>query len=485
MDDEIGLVEKKLDQDQIHEQICKNVLDGIIDIIELVDESVTQVENNDLFISIEKNTSINTKRHSSVTSEEFRAVISELDENLCENGKYTNIVQVCVHHLKQLMHNYVHNVIFDNTVVSNDDIASYFTNLFHSNSIVRRPSGVAVDNGFEINDIWIKKADLKLKIKEDAFEYLSSFKQLNKFLIKLFLFPLACANHEQINLIYTSNDSNQNYFQFEDWIKDLFVISCFSQNAEHENFFEFQSITINTLFEFFFISESVYSNLSNFDNKYLGTIVFTHKQLNLIYNESHIGQIIGQKLWSYLSHSPNNPHIDTFKYHKRAATLFCLLHELLPNNLCENIISKCLNGNETMQLDTIRRFIHLWHWSKELQNNTTQPSQEIRKIVKTFERCVFMLIDLIDKSTSPVNKLIQEWLNKSINDGDLCRILDILIISLLNPNTSRISIQFYNLLSSNNQSNASRKNRKNSNNSNEDSQYENKVYAISNEKGKY
>jgi hypothetical protein len=69
-----------------------------------------------------------------------------------------------------------------------------------------------------------------------------------------------------------------------------------------------------------------------------------------------------------------------------------------------------------MQLDTIRRFIHLWHWSKELQNNTTQ--QQNPKIVITFERCVFMLIDLIDKSTSPVNKLIQEWLNKSINDGD-------------------------------------------------------------------
>ena len=236
---------------------------------------------------------------------------------------------------------------------------------------------------------------------------------MNKFLIKLFLFPRAYANNQELNLIFTTNDLNQNYHQFEDGLKDLFIISCVSQ-WDNENIFEFQSITINTLLEFFFISESFYSSLLTTDNsfnssvKLLVTTVFTHKQLNLIYNESSIGEIIGSKLWSYLSHKLKNSsssNTDTFKYHKRAATIFCLLHELLPNNLCEDIILKSLNGDETMQLDTIRRFIHLWHWSKELQNNTTQ--QQNRKIVITFERCVFMLIDLIDKSTSPVNKLIQ------------------------------------------------------------------------------
>jgi hypothetical protein len=469
-EDEISIVDR-LDEIEIHEKICQNILDGIIDVIELMDESVSRIENNQLN---------SKKRENSVTSEEFREVISKLDENIEENdeeGKCGNIIQLCVYHLKQLVHNFIHLIIFDEKIANEDE---YFKSLFHLNSILRRPSS----SSMIINDDNYSTREDVVKFKQNSFEYLSSFKQLNKFLIKLFLFPRAYANNQQLNLILATNDLNQNYHQFEDWLKDLFIISCLNQ-SDNENIFEFQSITINTLLEFFFISESFYSSLSEFNSsnssvKLLVTTVFTHKQLNLIYNESSIGEIIGSKLWSYLSHKPNNSNTDTFKYHKRAATLFCLLHELLPNNLCEDIISKSLNGDETMQLDTIRRFIHLWHWSKELQNNTTQ--QQNRKIVKTFERCVFMLIDLIDKSTSPVNKLIQEWLNKSINDGDLCRILDILIISLLHPNTTRLSIQFYNKLA-NDSSKVLNSDQKLKISSSTSDDYESKVYAISNEKG--
>ena len=513
-EDETGIV-NKLNQTEVHEQICQNILDNIIDIIEIIDDGVSRIENNeDLMMkktsSKEKSNKMSTprQRQNSVTSDEFRAVLLELDENIEEkelnnssnNGKCTNIIQICVFQLKELIHNFIHTLIFDTTAKSpltsdNTAVSVYFTNLFHSNSILRRQQSTTslnlVDTGSNTLEEYVAatNGDSQIKFKQNAFDYLSSFKQLNKFLIKLFLFPRAYANNQQLNLIYATNDLNQNYHQFEDWLKDLFVMSCLSQQTSdannHENIFEFQSITINTLLEFFFISESFFSSLSSSINsniKLLVTTVFTHKQLNLIYNESFIGQIIGQKLWSYLSHKPNNSNMDTFKYHKRAATLFCLLHELLPNNLCEDIISKCLNGDETMQLDTIRRFIHLWHWSKELQSNTFHSGhKQARKIVKTFERCVFMLIDLIDKSTSPVNKLIQEWLSKSINDGDLCRILDILIISLLHPNTTRVSVQFYNQLSNN--SKPSNVKNANSSENNNDS-YESKVYAISNEKGK-
>jgi hypothetical protein len=121
---------------------------------------------------------------------------------------------------------------------------------------------------------------------------------LNKFLIKLFLFPRVYANNQELNLIFTTNDLNQNYHRFEDGLKDLFIISCVSQ-CDNENVFEFQSITINTLLEYFIISESFYSSLLTTDNssnssvKLLVTTVFTHKQHNLIYNESSIGEIIG------------------------------------------------------------------------------------------------------------------------------------------------------------------------------------------------
>ena len=165
-------------------------------------------------------------------------------------------------------------------------------------------------------------------------------------------------------------------------------------------------------------------------------------------------------------------------------------------------------------MDAIRRFTRLWHWSREMNlldmsklvNNTEEigifedmydinssfslSSNTIGKSKKTFERSILIILELLgNKMTpAPIAKQIQEWLLSCICDyNDLSRIIDILLVSLLHPNTARVSIQYYlnnviwassaNLLSvlpfsqndDDEQLNASN--------------YESKVYAISNEGG--
>ncbi len=77
IEDEISIV-NRLDENEIHEQICQNILDNIIDLIDLMDVSVSRIENNQFE---------NKKRVNSVTSDEFREVISKLDENIEENER--------------------------------------------------------------------------------------------------------------------------------------------------------------------------------------------------------------------------------------------------------------------------------------------------------------------------------------------------------------------------------------------------------------
>ena len=89
---------------------------------------------------------------------------------------------------------------------------------------------------------------------------------------------------------------------------------------------------------------------------------------------------------------------------------------------------------------------------------------------------------------APLAKQIQEWLLSCICDyNDLPRIIDILLVSLLHPNTARVSIQYFlnnvilassaNLLSVLPHTQTDEDDHLNS------SSYESKVYAISNEGG--
>ena len=85
--------------------------------------------------------------------------------------------------------------------------------------------------------------------------------------------------------------------------------------------------------------------------------IFNRKQIDFVYNKSQFGSLTANMLWSHLSNSTANINESNFTMgysnsasstaDKRAAILFCLLHEILPNNLCEDIIAQNLTNNFT------------------------------------------------------------------------------------------------------------------------------------------
>jgi hypothetical protein len=200
---------------------------------------------------------------------------------------------------------------------------------------------------------------------------------------------------------------------------------------------------------------------------------------------------------------------------KRAGILFCLLHETLPNNLCEDIIAQNLitpvssfTYNLTQQMDSLKRFTRLWHWSREINNLSIKQDEPLdsldmfsfnlattltlNKSTKTFERSLLIILDILNdnKAPSAIHKLIQEWLLNLICEyNDLPRILDILLVSLLHPASARVSVQYFihNLVNSSAQTQSLLSmmpyyaEHEAANTSLAD--YESKVYAISSEGG--
>jgi hypothetical protein len=215
------------------------------------------------------------------------------------------------------------------------------------------------------------------------------------------------------------NEINRFIKSIEDWLKDLFIISCASKFNYNNNLsqsaaklFEFQSISLNTIIELINLSESVNSHFdpkqnietsystTNDSSKYTSHIrknrlnsiyknlyeknsllfeflingnnsfnlntnessknicliqtIFSRKQIDFIYNKSQFGILTANMLWSHLSNTTGNINESNFAIgytnnsnstaDKRAAILFCLLHEILPNNLCEDIIAHHLTN---------------------------------------------------------------------------------------------------------------------------------------------
>jgi hypothetical protein len=490
------------------------------------------------------------------------------------------IIDSCLTHLKQLCFNFIINHLFlkptdNNNNTINDQIHRSFNSLFNTNTFDN--FGMS-DNNNNNNSL------VFMKLRQDSLNYLASFQILNKLVIKMLFFPrepslTAPKFDEQTQFSEESSSQSLLISSFENWLKTLFVIGCTSHFVNNSNttsctkLFEFQWVSLDTLIELINLSDSVHSHFNhgskkispldppaplsalqqnNNNNKQsicLLQTVFTKQQINLLLNNSKFGNLVANMLWSNLNN--RRPNCDqqqsqqnetdnlvsigqNYATDKRASILFCQLNELLPNQLCEDIISTNLKYAQTLsaQIDSFKRFTRLWHWSREYNSSMIQNISSMNgygnqfnimnqdlgdlgtadcdllsidnelqinsvkhvKLTKTFERSLLIIIDMLsdEKNTSKtMSKLIHDWLHTCITDyNDLPRIVDILLVSLLHTSTARVSVQnFLGKILSNSSHKSKLFNENLNNNSNRNSEdlddfsYESRVYAISNEGG--
>lgn len=139
-------------------------------------------------------------------------------------------------------------------------------------------------------------------------------------------------------------------------------------------------------------------------------------------------QVATNRLWEMLRD-------EDARYHLHVAELLQKLHNLAPNDgVCENVLCRGLSSDSAeKQIEAQKRFAVLWHLLRDIK-------QKPQATLRYFDRCLFQMLDCLTKDSGPHRAISQFWLEHSLSRGDLNRILEPVLIVLLHPDTSRVSI---------------------------------------------
>ena len=143
-------------------------------------------------------------------------------------------------------------------------------------------------------------------------------------------------------------------------------------------------------------------------------------------------QVIAAKLWDGLG------GMDPV-FHLRCVSLLYQLHNLVPNpKAIERILARSLERENdgcsgSNVVDSYQRFSTLWHLSRDLDVKTGSNR-------RNFDICLLKMLDNLNLSTGPLRALSQSWLVHAMARGDIARLMEPLLITLLDPSTARVSV---------------------------------------------
>ena len=209
------------------ESIVALLIDEIIETIELIEAGeIVEEDNND--DEIEETDEENMVEATSTTAAASQSL----------NNQQQYLIDACLIGLKQLCHTFIKSHVFANsTTEQQESIDKSFVSLFYSTSSERVTSSIDDD---------LTSGVYTVKMNPSCLGYLQSFQIMNKLLIKILFFPResaakanACCSAASASSDGSSGKDAENgdtdadfklrlIAEFEDWIKDLFVISCSS-----------------------------------------------------------------------------------------------------------------------------------------------------------------------------------------------------------------------------------------------------------------
>ncbi|XP_066542058.1 protein dopey-2 [Hoplias malabaricus] len=139
---------------------------------------------------------------------------------------------------------------------------------------------------------------------------------------------------------------------------------------------------------------------------------------------------VAQVLWDQLDTERREHHISCVE-------LFYRLHCLAPSaSICEDIICMALlSRDKVLRLEALHRFSILWHLTREVQMNRST------SLNRSFDRSLFVVLDSLNSQDGSVSAAGQSWLVRALSLSDIIRILEPVLLLLLNPKTQRTVIQ--------------------------------------------
>uniref|UniRef100_A0A8C5KNX3 DOP1 leucine zipper like protein B n=1 Tax=Jaculus jaculus TaxID=51337 RepID=A0A8C5KNX3_JACJA len=224
---------------------------------------------------------------------------------------------------------------------------------------------------------------------------------------------------------------------FPAWLKSLMTICCCVTDCYLQN------VAISTLLEMINHSQSLalviedkmkrYKNSGH--NPFFGKLQMVTVPpiapgiLRVIAEKTDFYQRVARVLWNQLNK-------ETREHHITCVELFYRLHCLAPTaNICEDIICHALlDPDKGTRLEALFRFSVIWHLTREIQGSRVTSHN------RSFDRSLFVVLDSLACADGAISAAAQGWLVRALSLGDVARILEPVLLLLLQPKTQRTSI---------------------------------------------
>ncbi|KYQ56351.1 Protein dopey-1 like protein [Trachymyrmex zeteki] len=218
-----------------------------------------------------------------------------------------------------------------------------------------------------------------------------------------------------------------------DWLKILIVCSCWLQKQP-----ALQLTSIATLLDLVALLKAhndVETHPKSGEGVTTVIIVPLLKQWHITYlmQYTNVFQVLAHSLWHHLGELPAH------KFRMRCVELLHELHHALYDSCdaVENLIGSALTSeNPEKKIEAFSRFATLWHLGREIEMNP-----RLRGCLRTFDQSLLKILDNLQLAdNSPLKLQAQSWLLHSLMRGDISRVIDPLLIILLDPSTCRMSV---------------------------------------------
>ncbi|KAM5281512.1 protein DOP1B isoform 2-T2 [Ctenodactylus gundi] len=224
---------------------------------------------------------------------------------------------------------------------------------------------------------------------------------------------------------------------FPVWLKSLMTICCCVTDCYLQN------VAISTLLEVINHSQSLALVIEDKMKRYKGSghnpffgklhmvtvPPIAPATLKVIAEQTDFYQRVARVLWTQLNK-------ETREHHVACVELFYRLHCLAPAaSICEDVICHALlDPDKGTRLEALFRFSVIWHLTRETQGS------RVTSHSRSFDRSLFVVLDSLACTDGAISAAAQGWLVRALSLGDVARILEPVLLLLLQPKTQRTSI---------------------------------------------
>ncbi|XP_016141946.1 protein dopey-2-like [Sinocyclocheilus grahami] len=223
-----------------------------------------------------------------------------------------------------------------------------------------------------------------------------------------------------------------------DWLRSLMTLCCLTKD------YQVQHVAISSLLELINHSQSLALVIQDKNQRYKNSDVnplsgqlqmvtlppIYPAVLKTLEDSTDFYLRVSQVLWAQLDTERREHHVSCVE-------LFYRLHCLAPSaSICEDIICLgLLSGDKVVCLEALHRFSVLWHLTREIQTNRST------SLNRSFDRSLFVVLDSLNNQDGSVSAAAQNWLVRALSLSDVVRILEPVLLLLLDPRTQRSPIQ--------------------------------------------